>query len=62
MNIIRWVKVHCPRCSNKGKVLIQLTGNQQPVDDAKCSRCFNEDLVFVNLVRDVPVPDLAEKL
>lgn len=59
---IKWVKVHCPRCAKQGKVPIQHTGNILPVDDAKCSRCFNEDLVFVNLVRDVSVPDLAEKL
>lgn len=59
---IKWVKVHCPRCGTQGKVPIQHTGNMWAVDDIKCSRCFNEDLVFVNLVRTVPVPDLAERL
>ena len=59
---IKWVKVRCPRCNWQGKVPIQYTNNKWPVDDAKCGRCFNEDSVFVNLVRIVPVPDLAEKL
>lgn len=58
----KWVKVHCPRCAKQGKVPIQCTGNMLPIDDAKCGRCFNDDSVFVNLVRDIPIPDLAEKL
>ena len=57
---IKWVKVHCPRCGKQGKVSIQHTGNMRGIDDAKCSRCFNEDLVFVNLVRNILIPDLAE--
>lgn len=59
---IKWVKVHCPRCSKQSKVPIQHTGNMSPIDDAKCGRCFKEDLVFVNLVRNILIPDLAEKL
>ncbi len=57
-----WVEVLCPRCGKRGKVPMQHTGNKTPVEDAKCSRCFSEDFVFVNLIRIVPVPDLAEKL
>lgn len=56
---IKWVKVECPRCNRQGKVPIQHTGNKWPVDDAKCSRCFNDDLVFVNLVRIIPVPEIS---
>ena len=58
----RKVQVRCPRCNWHGEVFVRLTGNKWPIDDAKCSRCFREDLVFVNLVRIVLVPDIAEKL
>jgi len=45
------VETECPRCDAKYKTPITWTGNKQGIDNAKCSRCFSEDFVFVNLVR-----------
>ena len=56
------VKVICPRCGLQCKIPIQHTSHKWPIDNSKCSRCFKNDLVFVNFVRIVPVPDFAEKL
>lgn len=47
------VKTHCPLCETEYETPIQWTDNDWGIDNAKCSRCFKEDLVFVNLVRSV---------
>ncbi len=51
------VETECPRCYTKYNTPITLTENKQGIDDAKCSKCFREDFVFVNLVRVIPIPD-----
>ena len=47
------VKTHCPRCEKEYETPIQWTETDWGIDTAKCSRCFREDFVFVNLVRSV---------
>ena len=45
------VETECPRCYDRYNTPITLTENKQGIDNVKCSRCFREDSVFVNLVR-----------
>ena len=43
------VKAVCPRCKQVSNVSKNSIGNKWGIDDVKCSLCFKNDMVFVNL-------------
>ena len=43
------VKVFCPNCNAVSSIPLSYVNNEWGIDNVKCSPCFRDRLVFVNL-------------